>query len=68
MQAFNIINFSGYNIGCFTLPFIQSFIGPAGVVATCLFDAGNSVMCTGATYSIAKAAAGGKEGTTVRGF
>ena len=55
-----MINFSGYNIGCFTLPFIQSFIGPAGVVATCLFDAGNSVMCTGATYSIAKAAAGGK--------
>ena len=30
-----MINFSGYNIGCFTLPFIQSFIGPAGVVATC---------------------------------
>lgn len=67
-QAFNMINFSGYNIGCFTLPYIQSFLGPAGVVATCLFDAGNSVMCTGATYSIASAIAGDKGQTTVRLF
>ena len=67
-QAFNMINFSGYNIGCFALPFIQTFLGPVGVVATCLFDAGNSVMCTGATYSMAAAVAGGGEGTTVRLF
>ena len=67
-QAFNMINFSGYNIGCFALPYIQTFLGPTGVVATCLFDAGNSVMCTGATYSMAAAVAGSGEGTTVRLF
>ena len=32
-QAFNIINFSGYNVGCFALPFLQSFVSPMGVVA-----------------------------------
>ena len=52
-QAFNMINYSGYNIGCFAMPYIQSFLGPSGVVATCLFDAGNSLLCTGATYSMA---------------
>lgn len=57
VKAFNMINYSGYNIGCFTMPYIQSFLGPAGVVATCLFDAGNSVLCTGATYSMAAAVA-----------
>ena len=67
-QAFNMINFSGYNIGCFALPYIQTFLGPTGVVATCLFDAGNSLMCTGATYSIAASVAGEKEGGGVRLF
>lgn len=54
-KAFNMINYSGYNIGCFTLPYIQSLLGPSGVVATCLFDAGSSLLCTGATYSMAAA-------------
>ncbi|QNM06704.1 AEC family transporter [Qiania dongpingensis] len=52
IQMFRMLNYSGYSIGCFTLPFIQSFLGPAGVVTTCLFDAGNSVMCSGSTYAI----------------
>lgn len=52
-QAFNIINFSGYNIGCFTMPYVQSFLGPAGVVSTCLFDAGNALLCVGGTYAVA---------------
>lgn len=68
VQAFNIINYSGYNIGCFTMPYIQSFLGPAGVVATCLFDAGNSVLCTGATYSIAAAVARTGDRSTVSLF
>lgn len=63
-QAFWMINLSGYNIGCFTMPYIQSFLGPAGVVATCLFDAGNSLLCTGATYSMAAAVAGTGERST----
>lgn len=52
-KAFNMINFSGYNIGCFTMPYVQNFLGPVGVVSTCLFDAGNSLLCTGGTYSLA---------------
>lgn len=67
-QAFSMINYSGYNIGCFTLPYIQTFLGPVGVVATCLFDAGNSLMCTGATYSMAAAVKGKDEGDGVMLF
>ena len=52
-RAFDIINFAGYNIGLFTMPFVQSFLGPVGVVATSLFDTGNAVVCLGGTYGIA---------------
>lgn len=47
-----MLNLSGYNIGCFTLPYMQSFFGPLGVVATCMFDAGNSLLSTGGSYAI----------------
>lgn len=67
-KAFNMINYSGYNIGCFTMPYIQGFLGPSGVVATCLFDAGNSLLCTGATYSMAASVAGKGERSTARIF
>ena len=52
-RAFEILNFSGYNIGNFTLPFAQSFLGPAGVVTASLFDTGNAVICLGGAYSVA---------------
>lgn len=52
-RGFALINTSGFNIGTFAMPFVQTFFGPAGVVATCIFDAGNALMCTGATYAIA---------------
>ena len=42
----------GYSIGTFAMPFAQSFFSPAAVVATCLFDAGNALMCCGGTYAI----------------
>ena len=51
-RAFYMNCFPAYNIGTFCLPFIQSFLPPLGAVAACLFDAGNSIMCTGGTYSI----------------
>ncbi len=54
-RVFNYINYSGFNIGSFTLPFIQSFLGPTGIVAACMFDTGNAIMCTGMTYSIGAA-------------
>lgn len=57
-KAFGLLNASGYNIGCFTMPFVQSFLGPAGVAVTSLFDAGNSMICTGISYTAASAVAG----------
>lgn len=67
-QSFFMINFSGYNIGSFTLPFIQEFLGASGVVATCMFDAGNSVMCTGGTYALASAVAAKGEKQSLGSF
>lgn len=51
-KAFAMINLSGYNIGNFAYPFIQTFLGPPAIMALCLFDAGNSVMCTSGTRVI----------------
>lgn len=61
-RAFNIVNLSGYNIGNFTMPFAQGFLGPLGVVATSLFDSGNALVCLGGSYSIAAMAKGEKDG------
>ena len=52
-QRFGIINLSGYNIGCFTMPFAQSFLGPVGVITTSLFDVGNAFICLGGSYGVA---------------
>lgn len=52
-EAFEILNLSSYNIGNFMLPFVQSFLGPTGVIATSLFDTGNAVICLGGAYSLA---------------
>ena len=52
-RAFEILNFPGYNIGCFALPFVQSFLGPVGVISCCLFDIGNGIICLGGAFSIA---------------
>lgn len=60
-KAFYIVNFSGYNIGTFTLPYLQSFLGNQGVVTACLFDSGNAFMCMGITYVIASTVVGGKD-------
>lgn len=57
-KAFGLLNASGYNIGCFTMPFVQSFLGPAGVAATSLFDAGNAMICTGTSYTVAARVSG----------
>lgn len=59
-QAFEMLNLPGYNIGTFVLPFAQSFLGPAGVIAASLFDTGNSVICLGGAYSLAAMVKDGK--------
>lgn len=64
-KAFGMINVSGYNIGNFTMPFVQNFLGPVGFAATSLFDAGNAVMCTGLTFAFSSAVLGTGERTTV---
>lgn len=52
IKALYMLNFSGYNIGAFTLPFIQNFLGSFGVIAICMFDVGNSISCTGGSYAL----------------
>jgi predicted permease len=64
-RAFAMLNMSGYNVGNFTMPFVQSFLSPVGFAATSLFDAGNSVMCTGMTYSLASMVVGGEDKPSV---
>lgn len=52
-QSFSMLNISGYNIGNFTMPFAQGFLGSSGVIATSLFDTGNAFICLGMSYSLA---------------
>lgn len=67
-KAFNMLNLAGYNIGCFTLPYVQSFLGPYAVGITSLFDTGNSIMCTGGTYAIASGVVGEGKKQSISGF
>lgn len=59
-KAFGILNTAGYNIGNFTLPFVQSFLGPAGVITTSLFDVGNACICLGGSHAMAALVKDGK--------
>jgi len=59
-RAFEILNLPSYNIGNFTLPFAQSFLGSTGVIVTSLFDTGNAMITLGTALGVAKAV---KEGS-----
>lgn len=52
-KAFEVLNLPGYNIGNFTMPFVQSFLGPTGVIVTSLFDTGNAFVCLGGSFGVA---------------
>ncbi len=52
-KTFDIVNLNGHNVGSFTIPFVQSFLGPLGFAATSMFDVGNAIMCVGFTPIIA---------------
>lgn len=52
-QTLEIVN-AGYNIGAFTMPFAQGFLGPIGVITTSLFDVGNAAVCLGGSLGVAK--------------
>lgn len=59
-RAFEVLNLPSYNIGNFTMPFAQSFLGPTGVIVTSLFDTGNAVITLGTALGVAKSV---KEGS-----
>lgn len=61
-KIFYIFSLAGYNIGCFTLPFAQAFLTPFAVVTLCMFDVGNSIMCTGMTYALTASCIGYADG------
>ncbi len=66
-RAFRMLNVSGYNVGCFSMPLIQAFFGSRGMVAACMFDTGNAVMMTGGLYAMTSTLlhTGGKEQESV---
>lgn len=65
-RAFDVVNLPGYNIGVFALPFVSGFLGPAGVVATSVFDTGNSFICLGGSYGLATSIQEGKGFSVLR--
>ena len=65
-RAFGVLNLPGYNIGIFTLPFIQSFLGPVGVVTASLVDLGNAFVCLGGAYGVASSIKEGKGFSVLR--
>ena len=53
-QMEEMVSMGGYNIGAFTMPFAQGFLGATGVITTSLFDIGNACVCLGGSYGLAK--------------
>ncbi|MBS4770528.1 hypothetical protein KG090_04990 [Carnobacteriaceae bacterium zg-ZUI240] len=53
-RAEAVISYSGYNIGAFGLPFIQNFFSGSAVLATALFDIGNSFIVLGGSLAVAQ--------------
>lgn len=53
VQAFDMLNLSGYNIGNFIMPFVQGFMGASGVITASLFDIGSSMFSLGGSFSMA---------------
>ncbi|AKV54969.1 auxin efflux carrier family transporter [Bifidobacterium actinocoloniiforme DSM 22766] len=48
-RAFLMLNTSGFNIGCFCFPLLQTLIGSAALVPAAMFDLGNDVMVAAGT-------------------
>lgn len=48
-RAFLMLNSSGFNIGCFSFPVLQSLLGPASLVPAAMFDVGNNIMVAAGT-------------------
>ena len=64
-----MLTLPAYNIGSFCLPFIQSFLPAIGSVTACVFDVGNSVVCTGGSYAfVSEYVSGSKNGINMGHF
>lgn len=70
LRALTMVNMAGYNIGCFALPFVQTFFGTEATVFICLFDIGNSIMMTAGSYALTSTMlkTGDGEKTSLMGF
>lgn len=67
-KALYMLGLPAYNIGAFCLPFVQSFLPSLGSVTACIFDVGNSIMCTGGTYAfVGEYTSDEKKGFDIRG-
>lgn len=52
-KSAGMVQISGYNIGTFTLPFVQAFFPAAYLVPVILFDTSNALMVLGGNFTIA---------------
>ncbi|CRH85146.1 Uncharacterised protein [Chlamydia trachomatis] len=48
-----MVQISGFNIGTFSLPFIQTFFPASYLTGVLLFDTGNALMVLGGNYTLA---------------
>ena len=52
MRGFCMLNSTGFNIGMFAMPFLQTFCTPAVFSMICLCDVGNAIMTMGGNYAV----------------
>mgnify|MGYP003371718481 FL=1 len=51
-RDFMRLNMSGYSVGPFAVPYVQSFFPTTGLMATFMFDVGNVIMAGGGTFAV----------------
>ena len=61
-RIYHMLSLPGFNIGTFSMPFVHSFLGSYGVIATCMFDTGNAIISSGGSYAITCAVVGNQCG------
>lgn len=64
-RIYHMLSLPGFNIGTFSMPFVHSFIGSYGVIATCMFDTGNAIIASGGSYAITCAVVGNQCGEKI---
>ena len=60
VRALYGLNICSYNIGCFVLPFVQSFLPAEALIGVSMFDAGNCPVNSGISYAVVSAAGNGE--------